>query len=260
MRVVPHHDADALAAALRRSRRRPVVLVDGVSPASGEPAPLRDYVELAGARGGLVVIDDTQAIGILGAPGGQAGAWGRGGGGSLAFHRLGRRPDVLVVASAAKALGVPVAAVSGARRVVARYLSCADTWVHSSPVSAVAVAALDHALDENRDRGEELRARLAFAVDRLVAVLGELGLPAPAAPFPIVRLPRLPGAGAVQLQSRLLERGVRTAVVADGRASRVVFLVTARHGRREIDAVGPALAGSWPAAATVVGRMRERAA
>ena len=92
VRDVAHHDPAALERSMRGDGRRPVVLVDGISPAAGGPAPLRAYLEAARRGGGLLVVDDTQAVGILGEPGGAVPAWGRGGGGSLPHHGLRRAP------------------------------------------------------------------------------------------------------------------------------------------------------------------------
>ncbi len=58
--------------------------------------------------GGLLVIDDTQALGILGRNPGQDAPYGRGGGGSLRRANI-QGPDILVGASLAKGFGVPIA-------------------------------------------------------------------------------------------------------------------------------------------------------
>ena len=146
VRDVRHHEPAALERSMRGDRRRPVVLVDGISPAAGGAAPLRAYLEVARRGGGLLVVDDTQAVGILGEPGGAVPAWGRGGGGSLPHHGLRRAPDVLLLTSFAKALGAPIGALGGSPELIERYRSGADTRVHCSPASVAAVRALEHAL------------------------------------------------------------------------------------------------------------------
>ena len=63
------HDPAALESLLHRDRRagrRPVVVTDGVCTATGRTAPLPDYLKLVRERDGYLVIDDTQALGILG--------------------------------------------------------------------------------------------------------------------------------------------------------------------------------------------------
>ena len=68
MRSFAHHDPEALRHQLRCGcgRRRPVVVTDGFCPGCGRPAPLAAYLEMAVRFGGWLVIDDTQALGILG--------------------------------------------------------------------------------------------------------------------------------------------------------------------------------------------------
>ena len=41
-------------------------LADGLCPGCGGAAPIADYLQIVRARGGLLILDDTQALGILG--------------------------------------------------------------------------------------------------------------------------------------------------------------------------------------------------
>ena len=92
------------------------VVTDGFCPGCGRPAPLAAYLRVVRAHGGLLLVDDTQALGVLGRP--AAGqAYGTGGGGTAAWTGTGG-PELVVVASLAKGLGVPLAVVAGERRVV----------------------------------------------------------------------------------------------------------------------------------------------
>ena len=81
----PHHDPAALLRRLDQlpARRRPVVVADGLCPGCGGAAPIADYLQIVRARGGLLILDDTQALGILGHSPGPHNPYGRGGGGSL---------------------------------------------------------------------------------------------------------------------------------------------------------------------------------
>ena len=83
MRSFTHHDPEALRRQLRcgGGRRRPVVVSDGFCPGCGRPAPLAAYLEIAVRSGGWLVIDDTQALGILGHSPGVSRPYGEGGGG-----------------------------------------------------------------------------------------------------------------------------------------------------------------------------------
>ena len=83
-----HHDVDHLRGLLKRTAHaRPIVVADGLCPGCGGIAPLRDYRDAAGDRG-LLVIDDTQALGILGERPDVGRPYGWGGGGSLRWHSL----------------------------------------------------------------------------------------------------------------------------------------------------------------------------
>jgi 8-amino-7-oxononanoate synthase len=255
VRDVAHHDPAALERSLRGDPRRPVVLVDGLCPACGGPAPLGAYLAAVRRHRGLLVVDDTQAAGILGGPGGAVPAWGRGGGGSLPHHGLERAADVLLVTSFAKALGAPVAAIGGSRTMIDRYEACADTRVHCSPVSVAAVRTLAHALAVNASRGERLRQRAARAVERFRRGLRDLGLDADGGTFPVQALAPLPRPEAAGLDRHLLDAGIRAVPQswAGGAEGRSVFVLTARTGDADIDA---ALAGISSAPQLALLRLR----
>jgi 8-amino-7-oxononanoate synthase len=244
VRRVAHHDAAALERSIHDDERRPVALVDGLCPGCGGAAPLGAYLAALRRRGGLLVIDDTQAVGILGDPGGAVPEWGRGGGGSLRHHGLEHAPDVLLLTSLAKALGAPVAAIGGSASVIDRYEACAETPVHSSPVSVAAVRALEHALALNGSRGERLRHRAACAVRRFRRGLCELGIGADGGLFPAQALPSLSRPAASALHHHLLDAGIRAVPqsCAGGAEGRSVFILTARCCDADIDAALAAIA------------------
>jgi 8-amino-7-oxononanoate synthase len=246
VRDLAHHDAVALERSLRGDARRPVVLVDGLCPACGGPAPLGAYLAAVRRRLGLLVVDDTQAVGILGGPGGAVPEWGCGGGGSLRHHGLERAPDVLLLTSFAKALGSPVAAIGGSTATIDRYAAGADTRVHSSPVSVAAVRALEHALAVNRQDGERLRQRAARAVQRFRRGLRKLGIDADGAMFPVQALPPLARPAAVALHRHLLDGGIRAIPQswAGGAGGRSVFVLTARSCDADVDAALAAIAAA----------------
>ena len=69
VRTFRHHDAEGLAAGrpgCGRRGLRPLVVTDGICPGCGRIAPLGATCEVARRHGGRVVVDDTQALGILG--------------------------------------------------------------------------------------------------------------------------------------------------------------------------------------------------
>jgi 8-amino-7-oxononanoate synthase len=160
VRTFPIRNVMALRWALNDAgRTRPVIVTDGFSPTSGAAAPLADYAELARSGGGLLVVDDTQALGVFG-PSPEVGSpYGKGGGGSLRKFGL-ETAGIVVVSSLAKAFGVPIAMLGGSAALVEEFRENSQTRVHCSPPSAADVAAACHALKENRRVGDALRSRL----------------------------------------------------------------------------------------------------
>ena len=246
VRNITHHDPTALKRSIGGDTRRPVVLVDGLCSGCGAPAPLGPYLAAVRPRGGLIVVDDTQAVGILGVPGGGVSAWGRGGGGSLRHHGLELAPDVLLLTSMAKALGAPLAAIGGSRALVERYERDAFTRVHCSPPSVAAIRALEHALSVNDHSGERRRRHVATAVRRLRSGLRRLGVAVDGGPFPVQSLTPLPRTAAVLLHRGLLDAGICSVpqLCARGRAGRVVFLLTAASSDIDVDMALHAIAQS----------------
>ena len=234
----------SLERALGGARRRPIVLLDGLCPACGGPAPLRELLSVVRRHGGRLVIDDTQAVGILGARGGSVRAWGDGGGGSLRYHGLARAPEVLLIASLAKALSVPAAAVSGSATAIAEYEARSQARVHSSPVSSADVSALEHALAVNDRVGDTLRQRAADAVRHWRAALRTLGVTADGGSLPMQALATLPRRHAGRLHRHLARAGVHAVPQswAGGAEGRAVFLLGARTTAADIDAAASALA------------------
>jgi 8-amino-7-oxononanoate synthase len=252
----PHRDVTALHRLLgspRRAGRVPVVVTDGLCPGCGLAAPLRQYLRALGPLGGLLVVDDTQALGILGREASSYPPYGRGGGGTLRMARL-SSPDVLVVSSLAKGFGVPVAVIGGPRSLVRQYELRSETRVHCSPPSFAHLRAAEHALDVNRQHGDQRRARLAALVRRLRAGVRDLGLKIGPTGFPVQTLEPVAGVPPAIVHDRLIAMGVRAVLhrPACQPAARCSFLITAEHTPEQIDRAIGALgrAVTEPAVAT----------
>lgn len=246
VRSFPHHDADALRRLIGRGARgqqKPVVVTDGFCPACARGAPLAEYLGAARERGGRLVIDDTQAAGVFGESPTREAPYGKGGGGMMRWHNL-RDPHALVVSSLAKGFGVPVAVLSGSGTDVERYEERSHTRVHCSPPSVATLHALKHALTVNRERGDQLRLRLARLVRHFRRRLACVGLAATGRLFPVQTLATRAGLDAERLHEGLRELGVQTVLHrprAD-RGPRLSFIVTARHTCQGLDAAVSALA------------------
>lgn len=231
-RTFAHHSVAGLRRALRTAGRgRPVVVCDGFCPACGRPAPLPEYLDAVRAAGGLLVVDDTQALGIHGEGPRPGLPYGRGGGGSLRRWGI-EGPELLLGASLAKGFGAPLAALSGSRALVARFAAQSLTRVHGSPPSVPAVRAAARALALNRARGDRLRARLAVNVERFRGLLAEGGAGRIAGgDFPVQTLAGL--AGAAGVHARLEREGIR-AVLRAAPGPVLTFLLRADHEEHDL--------------------------
>lgn len=228
------HDAAALERRVRAAGGQPIVLADGYCPGCG-PTALREYAAVVRAFGGILVVDDTQALGILGPDGGGT------------LREVGTK-DVVVVASLAKGFGVPVALLAGDPPLVSRYERRSETRVHCSPPSTALVRAAAHALAVNDRSGAELRARLAGAIDHFRSGVSAAGYTPAGGRFPVQTI--AVGRDAVALHELLREHGVNAALHnGKGRPPRLSFLLTARHTPAEVDVALEALATAYARAA-----------
>ena len=241
-----HHDVKALERCLKHDvsqRFKPVVVADGFCPGCGHLAPIPGYLDLIRNRGGYLVLDDTQALGILGHSPGVGAPYGKGGGGSLRWSRT-SSSQVIMVSSLAKGFGVPVAVLSGSRVWIERFESQSETRLHTSPPSTAVFHAAEHALTVNRACGDALRSRLAHLVRQFRKHLGTCGLSSTGGVFPVQILRRIPHLDARRVHNCLLDLGVR-AVLHQPRCQRGVaisFLLTALHRFADIERAGRALA------------------
>jgi 8-amino-7-oxononanoate synthase len=244
-----HHDPEALRERLRRDARlrpgrkwRPIVVADGFCPGCGEAAPVAAYLEIARAYGGLLVLDDTQALGILGRSPDASAPYGRGGGGVLQWSGV-AGPDVLVGSSLAKGFGAPVAVIAGSDATIRSFKARSETRVHCSPPSAAVILAAESALDANDCHGDILRGRLATNVSRLRQRLTHIGFSAVGELFPFQTLALGEGISALKTHERLQQLNINAVLHRNRNARdvRLSFLLTARHRPSEIDSTVEAL-------------------
>jgi len=243
VRRFARHDPEALRRELGRAEagRRPIVVTDGFGPVRGGAAPLGDYLAATREREGWLVIDDTQALGILGERADTGTPYGRGGGGSLRYHGLGGE-DIVVVSSLAKAFGAPLAMIAGAARFVDRFERRSETRVHTSPPSASAFTAAHRALAANAAEGDARRSRLARTVCRFRERLAAPRLHAAGGTFPVQEL-RAREVNGRSLYEGLLRRGVRAVLARSPRGAPAVrLLFTTQHSDDDVDAAVGAIA------------------
>ena len=242
VRTFRHHDAGHLRRLLDRgSGGWPVVVADGLCPGCGGIAPLREYADAVGDSG-LLVIDDTQALGIFGKRTKGESPYGSGGGGSLRWHAL-QTPRIVAVSSLAKAFGAPVAVVAGSARLIRRYESWSDTRVHCSPPTIAVLEAAERALAINETEGDTRRLTLAKLVRRFRARLRSGGIGVEPGLFPIQTIETTGRIDPVRLHDRLLEAGVSAILRrgAQGEGPRLSFIVTAAHSLVDVERAAQAV-------------------
>ena len=243
----PHRDVVALERRVRQARRagqRPLIVADGLCPSCGRPAPLPALARLAADAGGRLVIDDTQALGVLGREPSVTAPLGTGGGGTLAWHGLSSQ-NTVVGASLAKAFGAPLAILSAASGTLKRIAREGETRIHTSPPSAANIAAGRNAVALNWTHGDHRRARLVRLVGQLRTELRKLDLQSRSElpiPMQVIAMPSLRAAKAAL--ASLDENGVRALVTRSclGDLPSLTLLITARHAPADIARTTAALA------------------
>ena len=239
VRHFPAHDAAALRALLQRDAALglwPVVVADGLCPGTGRVSPVAAYVDAVRRYEGYLVMDDTQALGILGKSPTPAMPYGAGGGGVLRWTGL-EYANAIVVSSLAKGFGVPVAMLGASEEVIRRFEQLSETRTHCSPPSTAVIRAAEHALAVNATQGDELRQRLHGLVQRFRRGLKEQGLHTMGGVFPVQTLRPTPGLSVTALDGHLQRHGVRAVLHrAHGNSgARLSFLISARHSGQMID-------------------------
>lgn len=235
----PHYDAAALRRLVHQNRdrrRAPLVVADGFCPGCGRAAPIGSYLEIVRTLGGRLLLDDTQALGLLGRAPSTAVPYGQGGGGSLRWCDT-SASEIIVVSSLAKSFGVPVAVLVGDAEVVQHFEEHSETRVHCSPPSTAAIRAAENALNMNEQHGDAIRTRLAQTIRHFRSRLARIGLEATGRLFPMQTLAPLARMDATILHCRLQEMGMQTVLhhARNGSGTQLSLLITALHRRDDID-------------------------
>ncbi len=240
-----HHDVKHLRRQLYRASRdgfRPLVVADGLCPRSGEPAPVHELMAEVKKFRGRLILDDTQALGILGHSPTAEYPFGRNGGGSLRWHRA-YGPEVLLISSLAKGFGAPLATLSGSEAMIRWFKRRSLTRIHCSPPSAANLQAAGNALRINRLDGDRLRQQLYALVNQFKSLLKYFGLSSKGGQLPLQTLRPIPNVDAATLHDQLHRAGVLTLLLRGCRhqGPQLGFLITTRHKKYEIEKAVQAL-------------------
>jgi 8-amino-7-oxononanoate synthase len=241
-----HHDVAHLSRLIDTTPAdyAPVIVTDGFCTECGKAAPLAAYETLAALRGGRLVVDDSQALGVLGAHGGGSP------------RRAGvESADVLVIDSLAKGFGAPLAVLAGSSRAIEEFRHASETAAYCSPPSQVDLLAASAALTTNARCGDALRRRLALLVARFRDGLQEHGIETIGGSFPAQSIAFDVDASARRVYLQLRRDGVHCVLrQTHGGSFQVSFVLTARHGFDEIDAATEAIGQAMAAAGAHAGR------
>jgi 8-amino-7-oxononanoate synthase len=190
----------------------------------------------------VLVLDDTQGLGVLGRDPDPGAPYGHGGGGTVRW--AGAVGPVVQVDSLAKGLGAPLAVVAGPAGLVEGLRTRGPTRLHSSAPSSADLRAADRALTVNARFGDRLRARLLWLVRRFRRRLADRGVRVGAGEFPVQRLEPTDLRRATAMHAWLCAAGLRSLVTAPPcrPGAAVTVVLTAALSAAQVDRAAGLLA------------------
>ena len=219
-----HLDANHLSELVKKNllrRQVPVVITDGWCTLCGRPAPIKYYLEIINPLLGNIIIDDTQAFGILG-EGGRESSYGTNGGGILRWFNINDQ-NIVNITSLSKAFGVPVASISGSATFIEAFTNSSQTRIYSSPVSVANINAAFNALSVNETSGDRLRNTLWSNVSFLRDEFNAMGINLTGSIFPVQGIGTWSSHRVIDIVEKLKAQGINTASIV-GHVDRSVFL------------------------------------
>ncbi len=225
-----HSDMADLEAQLQKTGdcRRSLIATDGVFSMDGDIARLSDICDLADKYGALVMVDDSHAVGFV-------GARGRG---THEYCNVMQRVDILT-GTFGKALGGASGGyTSGRREIVALLRQRSRPYLFSNTVAPMIAAASLKAI-ELLSRSGELRDRLAENTHYFRQQVSARGFDIRPGEHPIVPIMLGDAVRAQKMAARLLQKGVYVTgffypVVPMGQA-RIRVQLSALHTRSDLD-------------------------
>ncbi len=229
-------DLEAQLAASAGARRR-LIATDGVFSMDGYVTPLREICDLADRYEAMVMVDDSHAVGFVGASGR----------GTPELHGVTDRVDILT-GTLGKALGGASGGyTSGRREIIDLLRQRSRPYLFSNSV-APAVAGASLAVLDLLETGDDLRARLRENTAWFRERMTGLGFDILPGDHPIVPVMIGDAAKAGRLADLLLGRGIYVIgfsypVVPVGRA-RIRTQVSAAHSRADLETAAAAFAAA----------------
>lgn len=210
-----HFDAAHVAELVRQKAGRsktPVIISDGWCPACGNAAPLQQYTTIVKPLNGWVIIDDTQAFGILGAGKRTTLPYGKGGGGLIQWQSL-RSTAVVTIVSLAKGFGAPLSVMSGAKAFIRSFEQHSQTRVNSSPVSLAHLHAAMNAFHINQLEGDTRRGSLWRNICLFRSLVQKAGIAVQGGIFPVQTIRCRSRRQTIWLWETLNKKKIRTVLV-----------------------------------------------
>ena len=227
-------DLEAQLKASAGARRR-LIATDGVFSMDGYLTPLGEICDLADRYGAMVMVDDSHAVGFVGASGR----------GTPELHGVSDRVDI-VTGTLGKALGGASGGyTSGRKEIIDLLRQRSRPYLFSNSVAPAVVGASLKVLDL-LESGDDLRARLRDNTAWFRARMTGLGFDVLPGDHPIVPVMIGDAARATQMADLLLEQGVYVIgfsypVVPVGKA-RIRTQVSAAHSREDLQTAATAFA------------------
>jgi 8-amino-7-oxononanoate synthase len=248
VRVIPHHDLNALEETLKQThaaavpaagasrQARTLIITESVFSMDGDLAPLREIIELKDKYGAWLMLDEAHATGL----------YGQHRRGLAEAYELAERVEIQM-GTLSKALGAAGGYICGPRALIDLLINRARSFIFSTaPVPAAAAAATAGIRFVQGEMGEVRRTRLWQRVDQVKN--GVIGAGWNLPPVRSAILPLWVGeeTRAVQAAAALRERGIfipaiRYPTVARSEA-RLRLTVTAGHSPEDVAQLGAALA------------------
>jgi glycine C-acetyltransferase len=229
-------DLEAQLQASADARRR-LIATDGVFSMDGYVAPLDGICDLADRYGAMVMVDDSHAVGFVGASGR----------GTPELHGVSDRVDVLT-GTLGKALGGASGGYTSGRKEIIDLLRQRSRPYLFSNTVAPAVAGASLKVLDLLESGGDLRARLRGNTAWFRARMTELGFEILPGDHPIVPVMIGDAARATQMADAILAKGVYVIgfsypVVPVGKA-RIRTQVSAAHTREDLQTAAAAFAAA----------------
>jgi 8-amino-7-oxononanoate synthase len=197
-----HRDPESLAAELRKNLKpgqRPLVMSDGVFPTFGVIAPVPDYLRVLEPYGGLISLDDSHAVGVLG-PNGRG-----------TYEHYGLKSDRLYFAGTlSKAFGGHGGFIPASKKLIQYIRQNVGVYSGSSPTPTPVAASSAKGIDLVKQH-PEWRDRLRRNTSLAKTGLRKLGFEVNDNPMPIVTWMLKSAEEMKKVQKELMDRGIAVA-------------------------------------------------